>query len=814
MKKIKEMKYMLKIYSALFFIFLTTNIQAQKVEVHDDLKLEMDTSKNICLENSFFKLTLKNGENYVFNFFDKVKNIPLLYKTNIYYTGQAPQGEFYNTESEEKWSPDEQSWEWSKDSKEVTLSLKSHNNDWDVNRLITLYADKPYLKLRYVLTAKESSERDTHSFPLMQLIPAFTSISYNLNDKFSQVAPIEKTSNAKLVPATIIQLFAPQYQRTLNVINNFNLPVESGYEFGSSFVCSDSKWCKSLSLNHSYIVKGDFLKKGQTRVAELLFFIQDGVDASLAKQQEAYKLARDFEFLPKPESLKFNNARAEYEKASPLARLISKDKTLQIWSESSLKKVFPQMSAPKSFDKNVKIFCAKNESESFQLVISPQTDLKLIKVSISDLRDGKKILEKDHINSYLLEYQDKTTVPGFYGLGSNKVADKLVNLKDTLPCNFLANTAQPLWFTVNIPSSAVAGLYRGKITLEFSNHKVVKVPIVLNVWNFALPQKYTYRAFGLLWDSPESRNMEYAKKMAEYHMTTDFTRKGKTKMFDGKQVNFDEFIKNANTTIREYHANTIYLPNVYLGNWSWKPGQKSLFRNMDPASEEFDAPFGSYLKQSAKILRDNGLIDNTFLYIWDEMMPLHYPTINKVVKIIRQADPGLKIMTVGAPDKEVLDNVDIICTGAFSAWWGKRAEKMVEENRSKGKEFWCYLNAETFTPDQPAVITRLVPWKCWSRGITGYLQWSMNSYWNSDFDSNGHVWLFYPSKGEPVASVRLEYFRDGIEDFEYFELLKSRNNGDQLLKEVLTVTPKFSSPDYDLVKIHNLRLKIGEVLAK
>jgi hypothetical protein len=39
---------------------------------------------------------------------------------------------------------------------------------------------------------------------------------------------------------------------------------------------------------------------------------------------------------------------------------------------------------------------------------------------------------------------------------------------------------------------------------------------------------------------------------------------------------------------------------------------------------------------------------------------------------------------------------------------------------------------------------------------------------------NGNGLLFYPGKSGPVASLRAEIFRDGMEDYEYLFLLRNR----------------------------------------
>ena len=74
--------------------------------------------------------------------------------------------------------------------------------------------------------------------------------------------------------------------------------------------------------------------------------------------------------------------------------------------------------------------------------------------------------------------------------------------------------------------------------------------------------------------------------------------------------------------------------------------------------------------------------------------------------------------------------------------------------------------------------------------MCGYLHWSCDYNWKAnDFAKNGKEWLLYPSDGEPVYSVRMEYFRDGMEDFNLMEFVKKlpemeRRRAEQRIAEV------------------------------
>jgi hypothetical protein len=94
----------------------------------------------------------------------------------------------------------------------------------------------------------------------------------------------------------------------------------------------------------------------------------------------------------------------------------------------------------------------------------------------------------------------------------------------------------------------------------------------------------------------------------------------------------------------------------------------------------------------------------------------------------------------------------------------------------------------------PAIDHRLLLWQNQKYGVTGFLYWSLDNWldnlagqqrwpevkwnpatWRSGQGKahNGDGQLLYPGPNrQPLSSIRLENFRDGCEDYEYFWLLR------------------------------------------
>jgi hypothetical protein len=145
--------------------------------------------------------------------------------------------------------------------------------------------------------------------------------------------------------------------------------------------------------------------------------------------------------------------------------------------------------------------------------------------------------------------------------------------------------------------------------------------------------------------------------------------------------------------------------------------------------------------------------------------------------------------------------------------------KVVAELAPKGREFWSYLCTAPQSPwvslfiDHPAINLRMWLWMSYKWGLKGILVWRAD-YWNSptlfpagmlqnpwqdpmsytvgyglpygqvSHWGNGDGRFLYPPNRDPgkdktkyicgpVDSVRWEILREGIEDYEYFVLLKA-----------------------------------------
>lgn len=164
--------------------------------------------------------------------------------------------------------------------------------------------------------------------------------------------------------------------------------------------------------------------------------------------------------------------------------LVTSDKNCAVWWTGSTYKVARDAAAPVKKAK-VLLRSARNETESFQLVLSPKVTLENIRVSISSFQQKSgHTLEPEQVTIRKVEYVAVTKPSGNLHK-KGWYPDPLPELKNP----FLAEAGKnhPVWFTVKVPDRALPGTYKAEIKIEATDWKTT-VPVELKVWNFTLPE--------------------------------------------------------------------------------------------------------------------------------------------------------------------------------------------------------------------------------------------------------------------------------------------------------------------------------------
>ena len=175
---------------------------------------------------------------------------------------------------------------------------------------------------------------------------------------------------------------------------------------------------------------------------------------------------------------------------------------------------------------------------------------------------------------------------------------------------------------------------------------------------------------------------------------------------------------------------------------------------------------------------------------------------------------------------------------------GTFPDRMAKE-QAEGDEVWWYVTRFPHTPEitlsigDPEVDHRILFWQQKLYNVDGFLYYSVNDWygggasqhnWGWDkkhevdtgtinpFDFYGNGVLLYHGGyigrlHECVESIRLESIRDGIEDYDYFDLLDAKygeGTSTLLIKQITTSLGDYNS---DPELFNRIRLAVGDLIA-
>ncbi|HIJ65151.1 MAG TPA: DUF4091 domain-containing protein, partial [Candidatus Hydrogenedentes bacterium] len=277
--------------------------------------------------------------------------------------------------------------------------------------------------------------------------------------------------------------------------------------------------------------------------------------------------------------------------------------------------------------------------------------------------------------------------------------------------------------------------------------------------------------------------------------------------------------------LTKYHFNTFRLHLEGMGRGKWPAEHERSLRGFGEDTPEYKALFTSYATQMEAHLRERGWLDEAFVYWFDEPTPYDYPFVMESNRRLDAVAPDLRRMLTIHVEEDLLGGVDLWCPLTSNYEYTRSKARLRE-----GEAFWWYVCDIPKAPyvthfiDHPGTELRVWLWQTWKYEISGVLIWTTN-LWTSppaypDYPQNPYAdpmsWrrpnlgrgvrlgygngagrLLYPplecADGRPgrpilegpVSSQRLEMLREGIEDYEYFVILRDllKDNGAALSAE-------------------------------
>lgn len=467
----------------------------------------------------------------------------------------------------------------------------------------------------------------------------------------------------------------------------------------------------------------------------------------------------------------------------------------------------------------IHLYAARGEYESFQIVVraSPGA-LSNVNLSVPDLVGAAGSIAGANLTCYREHYvyithsspdwggPNRPLPPGWYPDALIPFADPvtgqdLVGARyDAVPFNLETDRNQPLWVDVYVPRSTPPGDYQGAFVVT-SDQGESAVALVLTVWAFELPhQPHLKSCFG----TEESYRTKGDELLRHRLMPRRVALADERALMEARGLNC-----------------------INTGFWSGANGSHCSMAPA-PSPEEFIA--AATLHQPDLFL---------YAYTADEIDACSglYAAMQEWARNMHQS--RIQNLVTISPVPELYDDGSGTGRSAVDIW--VMLPKMYDASASrvahvlgKGDATWSYncLVQDNYSPkwqtDFPPINFRVQPgFINYSLGFTGLLYWRAD-VWTADPWTNvavlvegelfpGEGLLLYPGAdvglpGQVAPSMRLKYLRDGVDDYDYLQLLKSQGQGAWALGVAHSAGPDWVNWTRDPNALEAARLQLGEML--
>jgi len=488
-----------------------------------------------------------------------------------------------------------------------------------------------------------------------------------------------------------------------------------------------------------------------------------------------------------------------------------------VWTTSSMVRT-GVTDAPGS-GSSVTLYAGRNESESFQIVVNaPIGGLGNVNVTMSDLSGpGGAVIPRTAYSLYREKYmyvnQGSVNWNGSnQPLGAGWYPDALIPFTDpntgqpiygaqieAVPFSVTQYQNQPIWVDLLVPANATPGTYYGSYTVT-ANQGSYTGYVTVNVWHFTMPTKPNLKSAFLFWTPID---INHHKEMLRNRVSS---------------LRSDPSLQS---TLENYGLQTVGLP--------FYSGASNGYCSMS------QPPSVSQLRSVAS-QQDQNL--TPMVYSTDEIINCTalYPTIKAWGYNLHQA--GVKNLATLPPIPDLFDDGSGTGRSAVDYWAVMSISYnpgYVAQAISKGDQVWSYtaLVQDSYSPkwqiDFAPMNFRIQPgFLSQTLGFTGILYWRVDAWssdpWNQINDQGAYSSNNYPGEGVLVypgyqvgidgvaPSMRLKWIRDGVDDYDYVQMLRDAGEGSWALGLSSAAAPDWTNWTRDINYIANIRYQLGTEL--
>jgi hypothetical protein len=503
-----------------------------------------------------------------------------------------------------------------------------------------------------------------------------------------------------------------------------------------------------------------------------------------------------------------------------------------VWVSSSLIRV-GKTEAPAS-PSSITLSSARGETVDTQVIVqAPASGLTHVNLSASALiGPGGASIAASNLTLYR-EYYITVTGTSNYGggsnppLGSGTYPEPLIPFNDPetglalcgteaaiKACNATISAAQnqPYWIDISVPRgprNTPPGTYTGNISIAATQGSVT-IPVTLAVWNFELPAQPSELSVWSLWPPAPGNSV------------TTLARA----LMRNKVMSWGDVTANASTNVTRFGLNRFALNGLYFVGIKCDGSYSTI-----PRTSQINAAVANF--------RPDLPLD---IYVADELngCPNAYPALKTVGTNVHAANRSVKtIMTINTPDPNLYNEGD--GRSAIDHWVLLDSVQQWPSLPFTGAgDLWSYTscntgrgNAPEWLIDYPPINERIqAGFLNWSQGATGILYYRSDGWtvgntvgsWDkvdttacgNGLASPGDGIFLYPpgpiASSESAPGIRLKAIRDGIQDYEYAQILKSLGQVAFANSILQPIARNWSNWSHDPNALEGARLQLGRKL--
>ena len=467
---------------------------------------------------------------------------------------------------------------------------------------------------------------------------------------------------------------------------------------------------------------------------------------------------------------------------------------IRVWTESSLATVTPLTFPSADSLCSIELELAGRESESAQILVTSSSAVDGVSLSLGALArsDGKAF-------KGTLKWERVGYIARGHGFYTHPDAPPLTErwlpgpLLPAAPFRVRAASTQGTWMTVTASADAEPGDYRGEVRVLAAGRAFL-VPVAVKVRAFRLPLRFGLRTGFSVMDGFTRRYYPddfAARKRESWDLMLDH------------RLNPDDISRTSPPEIEDLEyarsrgMNSFNILNVVPPA---RPGQTWVpyARPEVVFAPGFYSSFTARLSSVVAELRRRGLIDDAYLYGFDERGREYYDGIDSFWKRWKRDFPDIPLVTTsrqfrdfarGDRARNGVLSADIFCPVVQHF-----VQSAAEELKALGKGVWWYSCCQPEPPlpnfgsyENPLWEGRmLVGWLTRRYRVGGFLFWIVNRWDNGNekLDEGetffpgwregegtsrcpGDGTFLYPGRTRILPSVRLSMLRDAVEDYEY-----------------------------------------------